>query len=301
MISGNVPQHLLVAARTGFLTTATPEVPAYDPIAALLPMDAKSIDLVDLGASPMPTQNKGKPQIKDFIEKTLTVKPLDWDITVFISHNAVQDDKTGELDRKVRSAGENFQLHISNLAFKALNDGDATTNFGACYDGLSFFNNSHIDKGAEYSTAQDNLYDVALGTDLANFETVKVAARKFRQDQGEFVGYNHNILVVSPELERTAAQITANREDFGTDKRAMNPYAGQMRYLVSSQFDSTAWALVAGDISVKPIIIAMREEPNLQSAWFDPEMPDGGRYYFKFYARYNHFYGDWRTAILGKT
>jgi hypothetical protein len=48
-------------------------------------------------------------------------------------------------------------------------------------------------------------------------------------------------------------------------------------------------------------LVVIREAPNLQSAWFDPEAADGGRYYFKFYARYNHYYGDWRTAMMGNT
>lgn len=299
MISGNVPSHLLVAARTGFLTTATPPVPAYDPIATTINMDAKSIDLVDLGASPMPTENRGKGQIADYIEKKLTVTPKDWDITVFISYNAVKDDKTGELDRKVRSAGENFQLHIANLAFQALNDGDATTNFGPGYDGLSFYNDSHIDPGAQYQTAQDN--KLALALNLDNFETARVTAGKFRQDQGEFVGYNYDLLVVPPELERTAANITNNPNAYDTANRENNPYAGKTRYIVNPKLDSTAWILTASGLSIKPVIVAMREQPNLQSAWFDPEAADGGRYYFKFYARYNHFYGDWRTAIMGNT
>ena len=299
MISGNVPSHLLVAARTGFLTTATPAVPLYAPIATTLNMDAKSIDLVDLGASPMPTENRGKPQVQDYIEKKMTVTPKDWDITTFISYNAVKDDQTSELDRKVRSAGENFQLHISNQAFKALNDGEAVTNFGACYDALPFFDNSHVDPGASYSSIQDNKYAVVLSLD--NFETVRVAARKFRQDQGEFVDYNYDLLVVAPELERIAANICNNPQAYDTANRENNPYNGSVKYIVSPKLDSTAWILTASSMSIKPLIVAMREQPNLQSAWFDPEAADGGRYYFKFYARYNHFYGDWRTAIMGNS
>ena len=51
----------------------------------------------------------------------------------------------------------------------------------------------------------------------------------------------------------------------------------------------------------KPLIVAMREEPVLQEYWFDPLANDGGRYYFKFYARYECHYADWRMAILGNT
>lgn len=299
MISGNVPSHLVVAARTGFLATAQPDVPAYAPIADTLDMSAASVELVDLGGAPMPVQNKGRNQGQDFIEKKLTVTPLDWDITVWISHNAIKDDQTQSLERKVRNAGQNFQKHIAQQAFKALNDGDATTNFGAGYDGLSFYNNSHVDKGAAYTTVQDNLYGLTLTLD--NLETVRVAANKTRDDQGEFAGYDYNLLVVSPELERVAANICNNKDAYDTANREMNPYAGKLRYIVSPKFDSSAWVLTASNEGIKPIIVAMRERPNLQAAWFDPQAKGGGRYYFKFYARYNHFYGDWRTAFMGNT
>ena len=83
---------------------------------------------------------------------------------------------------------------------------------------------------------------------------------------------------------------TANREN--------NPYAGQVKFLVHPKLDSTAAILVASSAAIKPILVVMREAPNLQSAWFDPKAGDGGMYNFKFYARYNHYYGDWRLASM---
>lgn len=298
-ISGEVPYHLVVGARTGFLATAQPNVPITTPIAETIQMGSKTIDLVDIGGAPMPTRSRGRTQVKQFIEKQLQITALDWDITVGISYNAIQDDQTRNLQRKVRAAGENFRLDMAQKAFKALNDGDATTNYGAAYDGGAFYANSHIDKGADYQTGQDNLYALALS--LTNFETVRVAAMQTRDDQGNFTDYNYDLLVVSPADERAASQITDNRDDATTANRASNPYAGKLRYVVSTQFDSGAWVLVASTASVKPIGIAIRELPNLQAAWFDPNGPDGGQYYFKFYARYNHVYLDWRLAYMGKT
>jgi phage major head subunit gpT-like protein len=297
MISGNIPGHLVVAARTGFLTTALPPVPAYAAIAEEVVMTSKGVDFVDLGNAPMPLRNRGRMQIQDFIEKRMHVEPLDWDITVFISHNAVQDDQTGSLDRKVRAAGDNFQRHIAQQAFQALNDGDGT-NFGLAYDGLTFFNDAHLDKGAAYVTGQDNKDANALSA--VNFASTYVKAQKTRDDQGQFVQYEYNLLVVPPDLANLAFQITQVPGGSETAANA-NPYAGRINYITSPLLDSTAWFLVATNTSTKPILIAMRERPNLQSAWFDPEAPDGGRYYFKFYARYNHFYGDWRTAYMGNT
>jgi phage major head subunit gpT-like protein len=297
MISGNIPNHLLAAARTGFLTGAQAPAPAYEPIASVLNMDAKSIDLVDIGGAPMPVISRGRQQVQDFIEKKLTVTPLDWDITVGYSHNASQDDKTGDLVRKCRSAGDNFQKHLANQAFKALNDGD-TTNFGLCYDGLDFFSNSHVDKGADYTSVQDNLNASAL--DLGNLTSFWSAAIGFKDDRGNYMGYNYDLIVCDPTMSTAAFQLTTLRG--GTDDTTKgNQFSGRMNYIVRPEFDAGAWVLLASHETVKPIIIAMREAPNLQSAWFDPNGPDGGMFYFKFYARYNHFYSDWRLAIMGDT
>jgi phage major head subunit gpT-like protein len=298
MISGNVPAHLLAAARTGFLTVVNKPAKPYDRIAKVLDMGAKSVDIVDIGGSPMPLRNRGKTQVQDFIEKAMTVTPLDWDITVPISYNAVADDQTGTLLARCRGAGSNFNKHISQEAYKALNDGDATTNYGAAYDGGAFYQNSHVDAGASYVTAQDNLD--ALSLSLANLTTVWGKGQVFRDDHGNFTEHNYNLLVVDPSNAAVAWQLTSLQG--GTEAITNgNMFSGIVENVVSPQFDTGAWVLVAANEETKPIIIAMREQPNLQSAWFEPDGPDGGTYKFKFYARYSHHYGDWRLALMGKT
>jgi phage major head subunit gpT-like protein len=299
-ISSSVPYHLVAGARAGFLQAFQAATPMWQRIAQRVDLGVKSTDLVDLGAVPMPKNSKSGFTMQDFIEKHITVTPDDWDITVHVSRNAVRDDQTGLLDRRVRSAGERYQQHFDKLCFAALNAGDGTT-YGNGYDGTTFFANSHIDKGATYTTAQDNLN--ALGLTLSNFNTVWTAAMNFRDDHGEPSRYNYDLLVVPPALALSAAQITDNAEDATTSNRAINPFNGKVQYVVSQDFDATAWALVASGHAIKPILLVMRQEPGLlpEDAWFDPNQPDGGFYMFKFTARYNVFYGDWRLAILGNT
>lgn len=298
MISGNVPKHLVVGARTGFLVGMRARQYPYLRVAQEFPMAARAVDLVDLGAAPMPVNSKAGRTVQDFIEKTKALTTEEWDITVWISRNAIEDDQTGSLERKVRSAGDNFRKHMNKRTFQVLNSGDTST-YGLCYDGSEFFDNDHVDDGAHYQTNQDNEYALALTID--NFETVKVAADLFVDDQGQYVQNIFDLLVVPPAYERVAAQIAGNREAYDTANREMNPYAGRVDYIVSPDLDSTAWFLVASNEQIKPLIIAMREQPGLLSAWFDPEAPDGGRFYFKFYARYELHYGDWRLAVMGNT
>jgi phage major head subunit gpT-like protein len=296
MISGNVPKHLVVGARTGFLTALKAAKANWKRIAMPIKMGAKSIDLVDLGAAPMP---KDHYTVQDFIEKYKTITPTDWSIVVWISYNAVKDDQTGTLERKVKGAGRNFDRHLNDRCFTVLNAGDSQT-YGACYDGQDFIDLDHVDKGAHYQTNQDNENALTLSAD--NFETVWVSAQAFKDDQGEETGYVYDLIVCDPSLRRETHQICNNEWlDWTTGNRESNPWQGEMSYITTPKFDTGAWHLIASSEATKPLIVAMKEEPNLQDAWFDPQATDGGRYYFKFFARYEVHYGDWRLVNQGNT
>jgi phage major head subunit gpT-like protein len=202
------------------------------------------------------------------------------------------------LESRVRGAGRNFPRHINKRVFQVLNGGDGST-YGAAYDGSDYFDNDHVDDGAHYQTNQDNEYALSLSID--NFETVYVAAQQFVDDQGQYTDYAYNLLTVHPTNERVAAQIVSNEWSYDTANRERNPYTGKFAYITSPELDTTAWHIIASDEDIKPIIVAMRKMPTLQDAWFDPLQPDGGRYYFKFFARYEMYYGDWRLAAQGNT
>ena len=209
------------------------------------------------------------------------------------------DDQTGSLESKVRAAGANFQKHINKRVFEVLNAGDSQT-YGACYDGQDFFDSDHVDLGAHYTTAQDNEGAAALSLD--NFNTMWIAAQKFRDDQGQYTEFNYDLLVCAPDLFVTARNITGNLEAMDTANREMNPFSGLLRPPITSPYlDTTAWYIVASGEQHKPLIVAMKEQPGLQHSGFDPQTPDGGRHYFKFYARYEVFYGDWRLIKQGNT
>lgn len=299
MISQQVPGHLLATARTGFLRSQKTAKSDWKMVAEQIDLDMKSQDLVDLGASPMPRLSKSGLTVQDFSERLLNVAPLDWDITVHISYNAVQDDQTGGLDRRVRGASENFGKHLNKIAFEAINGGAAIGVYGACYDGKALFSNAHVDIGANYQTAQSNVFTLALN--ITNFRSVYADASMRLDDQGEQTGYVPDLLLVSPALEYEAAQLTSNADVFGTANRDKNPYYGRMKHIVVPWLDSTAWMLACTQEGHKPLLVVMREQAKLQSAWFDAEKPDGGWYMFKFYARYNIQYGDWRLITQGNT
>lgn len=300
-ISGNIPSHLISIAKTGFLTAPRKPVAAYSQIATLVKLDEKNGKLVDLGNAPMPKRNRGRLNFDEIIERALAVEPVDMELPVTISRNAVNDDQTGTLLARARSAGANYDRYYAQQAFKTLNDGDDSTIPNSIgYDGLPLFSNSHVDKGAKYTTVQDNLDNNALA--LAAFNSQYAKAMQVRDETGEFTNYTYDLLVASPADRVTANQI-CNVGGGSDDPTKANPNKGVVSYVITPMFDSGAWVLAASGESTKPIIIVEREAPHLppEMIWFDPEGPDGGQYCFNFVARVNFYVGDWRLVQMGKT
>jgi len=315
----DVLAHLEYGMRKGFLTAQKGYSPLRAPFCGVTQSDGAFETYADMGTVPWPSQNGGQAagtavdsrtnkQVVGGLheggpitvlggnERGMIVYNQDWDIPIGIYHNAINDNRVGSLEAWARNAGTRFEQHKDYVAFAMLNGGDGTT-YGEAYDGLSYFNDSHVDPGAEYQTTQDNKYDLALSMD--NFETVYVAAGGLLDDRGQPTGLIYDLLVHSINLRRTAAQITDNPEDGETANRAVNPYSGEVRRLQApgGWFDSTAWALVCSNLPEKPIYIQEREAPHLVQ-WDDENQ---GIRYYKWQARYVGFYGDWRLALMGKS
>lgn len=295
-ISGNLPKHLEVGARTAVLISQARDDFEYQMVAQEVDLTQKTTDLVDLGGMPVPT-NEAK-QVDTLIEKSLEVEPEDWYLTLYISQNAIDDDQTGRLESQFQNLLPAFQRHIDKRTFDVLNAGDGQTE-GACYDGQDFFDSDHVDPGASYQTNQDNENTLTLSLD--NFNTAVTAARQFRDDQGNYTNFNYNLLVAHVSNEVVAANITGNQQAMDTANREMNPYAGRVSYITRPELDSTAWYVLAAGEMTKPLLVAIRKRPTLLNMWFDSQAGDGGVHYFQYHARYKHVYGDWRLAYQGNT
>ncbi len=318
----DIAAHLESQVRVGFLTGSKTYTPLRGNFVREVPSDGAFESYTDMGMLPWPIQNAGNMglggtdtktnanmvgsmsggrqiTIIGGQEKSLIVYNADWEIAIGIEHNTIDDDRAGDLESWARDAASNFEKHKDYLSFSALNSGAATT-YGYGYDKVVFFSASHADPSAEYTTVQSNVNTLSLSLD--NFQTVKVAASKFLDDRGKPIGFNHNLLIIPPDLEYAAAQITLNREAYDTANREINPYAGRVQSIVApgAWLDSTSWFLVDPNQTHKPINLQMRKQPSLV-IWDEEHQGGGGVRFFKWHARYSVFYGDWRLCVQGNS
>lgn len=314
----DIAAHLEYGVKTGFLAGQK----LYKPLRAPFTREANSTGAfeiyADMGATPWPRQNGGQTgastdgrtglatagglhgggpvTVVGGNERGIIVFNDGWDIVIGIEHDAINDDRLGDLDTWARSAGSRFEQHKDQQCFDVLNAGESATPHGNGYDKLPLLSSSHVDPGAEYQTTQDNAKSLVLSLD--NYETVRVAGSKFLDDRGQPVGHSHDLLIHPPDLRRTAAQITDNPQDYGTTNRAINPYAGSQRLEAPGTWvDSTAWFLVDPNQVEKPVILQIREDAQ-PVMWDDLSQGSGLRYY-RFRARYKAFPGPWRLVIQG--
>lgn len=319
----DIAAHLEKNIRTGYLLGTKQYSPRRSPFCRDVPSDGAFEEYTDMGVAPWPVQNAGKVgsggtdgrtgapvngqynmgnqiQILGGEEQALVVYNVDWEITIGITHNAIDDDRAGDLETWARSAAINFEKFKDYKAFQALNTAAATTTIGPCYDALSLLNDSHIDPNAEYQTAQDNNYALALS--YANYSTVRIAGSKFLDGRGQPGGFNHNLLIYPPDLRETAAQILFNPEKSGTANREVNAYSGVTDGLEApgGWLDTTAWFIVDTSLPQKPLNMQLRKAAEL-AIWDDESTGDGGVRYYKWHARGNIFPGDWRLIVGGNT
>ncbi len=291
----DIANRLTYGVRAGFLSGQEEYVPSYPAVAMETESDGKDEVYADLLAVPMPRVFVDEVTPRGFGEVALTITNTKFELTIKIDHDAINDDRVGDVDTTAREAGQRFPQHKDKLVFQALNGGDGTT-YGKCYDGLSFFHASHADGKGSYNTAQSNKGDLGALTNQ-NFNTAWVNANNFLDSEGEVTPYTYDLLLVSPALNDAASQICDNVEKADTANRAKNPYSGKVRYMVSKYFDTTAWVLIASGEVRKPIILQIRQQPEF-TTW-DDELIEAR--YYKWVARYNVGYSNWRLAYMGNS
>jgi len=298
IVRSDIAKSLEYGAKASFLEGRNAWPVKRNLIASDATSTGKEETYVGLGSHPMPIEAGGRITPRGLVERNVKITNKDWEVTLAVSHNAINDDRAGHVLPWMRKAGLKFEQHMDYLCFAALDAGDGTT-YGSCYDTQYYFDSDHADIGADYTTAQGNLGTTTLTLD--GFNTIWVAAKAFRDDRGELVDIPFDLLVVPPALLSVGAQICNNAQAYDTANREINPYAGQIRLLVSPYLGTTAWVLACSLYPDKPIIFQLRQAPEL-TVWDDEEVTaEGGVRYFKWMARYNIGYGDWRLAYMGKT
>ena len=152
---------------------------------------------------------------------------------------------------------------------------------GLGFDGLSFFNDAHTLDPA--GTQDNNFAGTALSA--ANYQTVRAAMRCYTGENGEAMKVNPTLMIVPPQLEKTALEILRAETVASGGAGVTNVLRGTAELLVLETLcaDSTTWYLADVSKPIKPLLWQLRRaaqinritQPNERGVFLDRELVYG--------------------------
>lgn len=237
-----------------------------------------------------------------FQSTPFTLANKDFEATLEVDRNALEDDRYGEIKVQVQMLAEAARRYYAERAFTVLASGEAST-YGLCYDGQYFFDSDHAE-GTYYTTSQSNSASVTLSA--TTLSAARAAMMKFKDDRGRPLGIIADTLIVPPDLEDLALQLVksvtvdSSGNATGSSTGLINPNQGRFRVIVTPWFtDADSWCLACCNGVNKPLIFQERKpttfaalEGNSETGFLKK------KYLYGVDNRFNIGYGNWRYAYF---
>ena len=229
-----------------------------------------------VGAMPAVSQWIGTRNATQFKDYDYTIKNLDWQTSVPINQNDLDDDQTGALQKLPAMLARRIMLHPEQLMINLLINGDSDV----AYDGVAFFSNVSAPRTIDNLLAGTGITLAQLEADL---NSALVAMSKFDDDQDEPLNIRGTLIVCPVDLERKFRRIVQSTFDATASIEGVyNPYRDIS--VVSSpklsSDDANDWYLLATDEIIKPLVYQNRQmaRPTMEKTNHSKEWVFGADY-----------------------
>ena len=231
----------------------------WQEIAMLVPSTTSSEDYAWLSTFPRMRRWIGEKFIKSLKAFKYTIVNEDFEATVEVNRNDIEDDRLGIYKPQAESAG----VSAKQLPDELVGEVVAGVFTNLCFDGQFFCDIDHpvlVDKVetsvSNKGTAVLSITTLALA--MASFGAAKTAMTSFKDDEGRPLNVRPNILLVATNLEDIAnVLMTADRLEDGKP----NPYKNTCKVVVSPWLPAGYWLLLDTTKPVKPFIFQERKKP----------------------------------------
>ena len=232
--------------------------------------------------------------------ESYSVENLKYESTIEVDRDEIADDKTGQIRIRIGELAERAATHKDYLIAQLLINGE-TAGFNS-YDGVSFFNDSHVSGD---SGSQDNkLTSTASDPDdptTAEFKTALKGAiatlMGFLDSNGDPMSLSATglVCVVPTTLYLTALEAVSASVIASTS----NVLDGAARIIALPWLsDQSKWYLLKADAVIRPFIFQDREP--IEFTALTEESDEGFRrekFLYGVRARYRMTYGYWQYAV----
>lgn len=218
----------------------------------------------------------------------------DWETTIAVKRNDIEDDRLGLYNNQAMGAGESA-AELRDIIVDDLKN-NAFTGLGI--DGQYFYDTDHVVAGASVSNKGTAALSAAtLAAALASYGLGRTAIMNLKDDEGMSLRLVPDTLEVGPALE-AVARILCEKDKL--QDNAPNPFQGTAKVLVNPAITSaTQWMLhVTSKQSMKPFIVQMRKAPVFvsQTSEENDDVFNKAEYKFGAEARATGLYGFWQLS-----
>jgi phage major head subunit gpT-like protein len=276
---------------------ATPS--QWDQVAMLVPSTSAANDYAWMQKFPRMKEWLGEKTLKKLAGHTYTLKNRDFEATIEVDRNDIEDDNLGIYAPMAQAAGESAKQWPDELVFSCLTKGFVDK----CYDGKSFYHTDHTLTGSDKKSRNESnritkkLSIASLAEAQASYGAARTLMRGRKDEEGRPLNLMPNVLVVPPALEDLANTLmTTDRLEDGKP----NPYKGTATVIVCAWLTTeTEWHLLDTKRVIKPIVFQQRKKPvfvqqidqNAEAVFMQKKFRFGAE------ARGEAGYGLWQLAV----
>ena len=244
---------IYIAFNTLFNKAFEGETPLYEKIATVTPSTTDAENYAWLGDIPGMREWVGDREIQNLAASDYVIKNKDFELTVGVDRNAIEDDKIGLYNPSVQMLGQSAAMHPDELIFALLASGFSAL----CYDGKPFFSAEHMVGKKKVS----NMTTAKLT--LEAYVAARAAMMSLTNAKGRPLNLIPDTLVVPPALEKEARDILVADFINGTK----NTMQGTAKPLVVPQLagHDAAWYLLCTSRPIKPLIYQQRKKAKFVS------------------------------------
>lgn len=230
----------------------------WQKIAMKIPSTGKSNDYGWLSNFPQMRKWVGDKVIKSLAAFNYSVVNDDWEATIEVDRNDLEDDQTGIYAIQAKSAGESAAQLPDEIVSGLVNDSFTSL----CYDGQYFFDTDHpMGTGVFSNKGTKKLSVASLDAAMASFGAARTQMGKVKDDDGRSLNVTPNILLVPVALQDVARALVTV-ESFKNGEA--NIYKGTAEVVVDPRLTSdTAWFLLDTKKAITPFFYQERKAPHL--------------------------------------
>lgn len=247
---------VFLSLKTTFMNAFDGAPSQWELTAMLVPSGSGQNDYTWLSNFPKMRKWIGDKVIKALEAFKYTVVNDDWEATVEVDRNDIEDDNLGIYAPQAQMAGYSARQLPDEIVSDLKNNAFANT----CYDGQYFYDTDHSVAGASVSNKGTAALSAATAAAAAaSYGAARTAIMSVKDDEGRPLGLIPDVLEVPPALEITGKRLV--EMDRLTDD-SPNPYKGTARLVVNPRLTSTtAWFLHCTSMPVKPFVFQERKAP----------------------------------------